>query len=426
MQNFYKLISSILVITFVCCASSSRVLELGDRFLDVRSEGMWFVKFYAPYCGFCKKLEPVWNLVAQTLYNTNIRVGKVDCTRFKSVCQSFDVQGYPTVIFVRGHNEYVFNGERSKDELVHFAMRMSGPPVQQVTRTESFEILKANNPIFFVYIGKQQGALWEFYYIASEANQQFAYFYATNNEIGSKHFMIDSHPVVLVYKENTHYIYPLSDAYDVVEPTALNDSMHNWIIQEKFATFPRVTRENLHQLRQTKKFLVIAVVEENKLSELETHEQEFRDMVEQIIRTKRSKYHANFQFGWTGTPDLAHTIAMEHLPTPHLLVLNSTTNHHHVPDDDPMVMTSEAIEMFLDSINNQTATVYGGDHYSVRLYRAFFETRRLLAEMWRGNPILCFVLFVVPFGFFMIILYSIFCADIMDAEDADDDHEKKE
>jgi len=58
MQHFNKLISSILgeklysmffefliefsyflVITFVCFASSSRVLELGDRFLDVRSEG---------------------------------------------------------------------------------------------------------------------------------------------------------------------------------------------------------------------------------------------------------------------------------------------------------------------------------------------------------------------------------------------------
>jgi thioredoxin domain-containing protein 10 len=296
----------------------------------------------------------------------------------------------------------------------------------QVTRTESFEILKANNPVFFVYIGKQQGVLWEFYYMASEANQQFAYFYATNTEVGGKHFIVDSSPVVLVYKESTHYIFPLSDAFDAVDPSALNASMHTWIVQEKFLTFPRVTRENLHQLRQTRKFLVIAVVEENRLAELETHEQEFRDMVEQLVRTKRSKFHDRFQFGWTGVPDLAHTIAMQHLPTPHLLVLNSTTNHHHVPDDDPLQMTPEAIEVFLETIANQTATVYGGDHYSVRVYRAFFETRRILREMWKGNPILCFILFVVPFGFFMIILYSIFCADIMDAEDGDDDHEKKE
>lgn len=45
--------------------------------------------------------------------------------------------------------------------------------------------------------------------------------------------------------------------------------------------------------------------------------------------------------------------------------------------------------------------------------------------MWRGNPILCAILFIVPLGFFMIILYSIFCADILDAEE-EEDHEKKE
>jgi thioredoxin domain-containing protein 10 len=50
----------------------------------------------------------------------------------------------------------------------------------------------------------------------------------------------------------------------------------------------------------------------------------------------------------------------------------------------------------------------------------------MIRDMWRGNPILCFILFIVPFGFFMIILYSIFCADIMDADELDDEHEKKE
>lgn len=124
---------------------------------------MWFVKFYAPYCGYCKKMEPTWNHVAQSLYNTklvlfcllttqklifyaisSIRVGKVDCTRFKSVCQAFKVQGYPTIIFIRGSNEFVYNGERTKDELVHFVIRMSGPPVRNLiywllfTRNSSF------------------------------------------------------------------------------------------------------------------------------------------------------------------------------------------------------------------------------------------------------------------------------------------------
>lgn len=122
-------------------------------------------------------------------------------------------------------------------------------------------------------------------------------------------------------------------------------------------TYPKITRSNIHQLLQTRKYLVLAVVEENKLNEIATHEMEFRDMIEMVIRKNRDKFHQKFQFGWVGTPDLAHSIVMDQLPTPHLIVLNSTTSEHHIPEDDPLQLTPQAIVMFLDSIHNQSATV---------------------------------------------------------------------
>jgi thioredoxin domain-containing protein 10 len=283
--------------------------------------------------------------------------------------------------------------------------------------------------VFFVYIGQQAGNLWNSYYVVSEHNQAHGYFYSTSLEVAGKHFFIDQTPLILVYKENTHYVFPLSDKHDIIEQSQLNNSLNTWVTQEKFLTFPKVSRENMYQLRQTNKYLVLAVVEENKLNELVTHELEFRDMIEQIIRSKRSKYHEKFQFGWTGNPDLSHSIAMDAISTPHLLVLNSTTNEHHIPDDDPLEMTPEAVEMFLESILSGEAKVLGGDAYYVRLRRAFFESRRLLADMWQGNPILTCVIFGLPLGFLSLICYSIFCADILDADpdpDDEDDHEKKE
>lgn len=41
--------------------------------------------------------------------------------------------------------------------------------------------------------------------------------------------------------------------------------------------------------------------------------------------------------------------------------------------------------------------------------------------MWRGNPILTAVLFGLPLGFLSLIVYSIFCADILDANEDDED-----
>jgi hypothetical protein len=41
--------------------------------------------------------------------------------------------------------------------------------------------------------------------------------------------------------------------------------------------------------------------------------------------------------------------------------------------------------------------------------------------MWRGNPVLTAVLFGLPLGFLSLICYSICCADIMDADDEDEE-----
>ncbi len=84
----------------LCCCTSSdaKVLELSDRFLPLRKEGMWLVKFYAPWCGHCKKLEPVFKHVGQSLAQENIRVGRIDCTRFTSVAHEFGIRGYPTIM----------------------------------------------------------------------------------------------------------------------------------------------------------------------------------------------------------------------------------------------------------------------------------------------------------------------------------------
>lgn len=62
--------------------------------------------------------------------------------------------------------------------------------------------------------------------------------------------------------------------------------------------YPQITRANIHQMVQTRKFLVLAVVEENKLNEIASHELEFRDLVESIVRKHYDSYHERFQFGW--------------------------------------------------------------------------------------------------------------------------------
>ena len=54
-------------------------------------------QFYAPWCGHCKKLEPIFHQVAVSLRNSDVRVGKLDCTRYSHVASEFGVRGFPTI-----------------------------------------------------------------------------------------------------------------------------------------------------------------------------------------------------------------------------------------------------------------------------------------------------------------------------------------
>lgn len=64
----------------------------------------------------------------------------------------------------------------------------------------------------------------------------------------------------------------------------MNTSLHKWINSERFGTFPKVSRANINELIALEKFLVLAIVEENKLNEITNEEAEFRDMIESVIR----------------------------------------------------------------------------------------------------------------------------------------------
>ncbi|XP_018331269.1 protein disulfide-isomerase TMX3 [Agrilus planipennis] len=418
-----------LPLAFVLSAEASRVLELSDKFLEIRKDsGHWLVMFYAPWCGHCKRLEPVYAHVAQALYRTSINVGKVDCTRFSSLATEFSVRSFPTIKYIRDTEHQTFTGDRTKEEIVSFALRMAGPPIQDIKQSEKLQSLIMSNQLFFLYIGEKEGSLWDSYYYGASKLQPYSFFYAANVGVAKLYSNASQLPSLSVYKEGKQYTYIDTIIESQADFATINESVYKWLNEERFETFQKVTRGNINQILQTKKYIVMAVVEENKLFQISKEMEEFRDRIKAITLKKRDKYHKHFQFGWIGSPELANSIAMSVLPLPYLLVLNSTTNHHYIPEDEPSQLTEEAIDLFLEQIFNQSAPAYGGNSLPVNLYRTYFEARTTLGEMWWGNPVLTTLLFGLPLGFLSLIIYSVCCADIMDAEEEEEQllHKKEE
>jgi protein disulfide-isomerase A6 len=62
----------------------------------LKSDEIWLIEFYAPWCGHCKNLAPEWEKAAKALKGV-VKVGAVDMTTDQSVGQPYNIQGFPTI-----------------------------------------------------------------------------------------------------------------------------------------------------------------------------------------------------------------------------------------------------------------------------------------------------------------------------------------
>lgn len=85
-----------------------------------------FVKFFAPWCGHCKALQPDWDkLMAEFAGTTTALVAEVDCTgKGKTLCERHGVDGYPRLLWGKpddNENLETYRGGRTYDDLKSFA-----------------------------------------------------------------------------------------------------------------------------------------------------------------------------------------------------------------------------------------------------------------------------------------------------------------
>ncbi|RXG59622.1 Thioredoxin domain-containing protein 5, partial [Armadillidium vulgare] len=126
----------------------SGLVEFTDAsFQESVVSGSFFIKFYAPWCGHCKasitdftkvwyilfnyrfiRLEPTWASLAKSFeYDKSVVIGKLDCTKYKTICTEYEVKGYPTLLWIEdGKKIAKYSGDRSHEDLKRFVVEQLG------------------------------------------------------------------------------------------------------------------------------------------------------------------------------------------------------------------------------------------------------------------------------------------------------------
>jgi protein disulfide-isomerase A6 len=125
------LVASVLSL-FALAATASNVVDLTPENFDEYIDGSKFalVEFFAPWCGHCKNLAPVYEELADAFAHAKDKVviAKVDADAHRDLGTKFDVKGFPTLKwFPKGKTEpEAYEGGRDLNDFAQYITQRTG------------------------------------------------------------------------------------------------------------------------------------------------------------------------------------------------------------------------------------------------------------------------------------------------------------
>eukprot|EP00742_Colponemidia_sp_Colp-10_P006995 GILJ01007508.1.p1 GENE.GILJ01007508.1~~GILJ01007508.1.p1 ORF type:complete len:436 (-),score=77.76 GILJ01007508.1:1622-2929(-) len=391
--------------------TSNAVVTLTDEnFASRTSSGLWIVDFYAPWCGHCKRLEPIFEEAAKA--NSGLQFGKVDATEHKTAAGRFNVKGYPTLKFMRDGVAKDYLAGRKLEDFNSFIARVTGPPVQSITPA-NLATFKKRDPVSFLLFAAAEHVQQK------EAFSSLAKSYMDSHSFG----VTDSTELLEAFglsAADMPVLRVLGD--DEAEGIAYRGSidlpkLEAFFDKYQFPLFPELTSTNFRRLSHAGKKLAMAIVKKDDSPECTKYLEE--------VKSLARRYRDGFRFGWLDGVQWSEFIANYGLyadELPRLLIIDAPKDAYW---EDAKVHSVSDMDAFLKSVEEgNVSPAYEG--VWGMFGRGMKKTKRwtwAFLAWGQANPIWCVVavgLVSLVCGGIVLCCVALWREEPLEDEDADE------
>jgi len=210
------------------------------------NEELTLVEFYAPWCGYCKRLEPKFEKAATILKKeTTIRLAKVDATVETMLAETHNLTGYPSLfIYRKGGKSVKYEGEMTENGIISTMKEFLALPSRQIRNLNDYKSLFRRNdqPVL---IGVFNDENERFYHLfidfayRNRKNYQFGHTFqpiSSLNDVKSPSIVLQHHPDVRSKYEKEKFVFD--------QENALEKDLEEFVMKNQIPLVGIITQEN--------------------------------------------------------------------------------------------------------------------------------------------------------------------------------------
>ncbi|BFZ02538.1 hypothetical protein BsWGS_05577 [Bradybaena similaris] len=194
----------------------------------VNNEKLMLVEFYAPWCGHCKKLAPVYEKAAKELQKVEppILLAKVDATKESELAVKYNVTGYPTLKVFRSGKATEYRGDRSSPyDIASYMKNQIGDGAKEISNLKKLKELFLPDDVSVVgfFESSDNSKVTSFRDLSNDIRDDFNFAIVFNKEVRDA-YKVQANSVVVFAAERFHTKYePKWYTLQVTDDTTADD-----------------------------------------------------------------------------------------------------------------------------------------------------------------------------------------------------------